>query len=200
MGLKPIDQRKDIDTRETLWAEIRRIKTFTIDDLLHVTRMDRSSIRHYLTGLTNAGYLSKEDSEPDNTKKTAMVYTLQRNPGVIPPRVRKDGSPVTQGTGRYLMWSTMRIIRTFTAKELAIQASIEEHVVAIGEANKYCQLLAQAGYLKVVAGGKSGTLATYRLIKRTGPRPPQIQRVKRVYDPNIRQVVWDSKEGRYDQK
>lgn len=33
-----------------------------------------------------------------------------------------------------------------------------------------------------------GRKAIYRLIRNTGPLPPQIQRVKHVFDPNTREV------------
>lgn len=200
MSLKPIDERKDIDTRQTLWEEIRRLKIFKADDLRHVSRMKKSSIHTYLIGLFNAGYLTRKKEDRPNQLTSPYIYTLVNDPGVFAPRVRKNGTEVTQGRGRYLLWSTMRILKTFTAQELAITATIEEHNIALGEAETYCYALAKAGYIKVIAGGKSGQPATYRMIKYTGPRPPQIQRVKRLYDPNISKVVWDNKEGRHDQK
>ena len=30
----------------------------------------------------------------------------------------------------------------------------------------------------------------YRLIRNTGPRPPMVQRIDAIYDPNLGAVVW----------
>jgi hypothetical protein len=202
MSLKPIDKRTKFDTRDTLWAEIRARKTFTISDLYGATHMARQSIRPFVVGLCNAriveqrGERESRSSGPD----AAKLYHLIKDIGSATPRIRKDGTLVTQGNSRRQIWATMRILGTFDSCSLAITASTEECPVAASETAKYCQALAKAGYLKVIAGGKGNTPATYRLLphRYTGPKPPQIQRVKSIYDPNLKKVVWDSMEGRHD--
>lgn len=96
------------------------------------------------------------------------------------------------------MWRTMRILKEFSAKDLAIQASTETVKVAEGEAKTYVHYLHKAGYLVIVSPHRSGNrsmtgkLARYRLIisKFSGPKPPVIQRIKQVFDPNAGKVVW----------
>ncbi len=202
MSLKPIDKRTRFDTRDTLWSEIRTRKTFTISDLYGATHLARQSIRPFVTGLCNAKIVEQrgERSIKGNGTDAAKLYHLIKDVGTITPRVRKDGSMVTQGNSRRQIWATMRILGTFTFRELAINASTEECPVDASEVTTYCQALAKAGYLKVISGGNGTIPATYRFLhyKYTGPRPPQIQRVKSVYDPNLKKVVWDSLEGRHD--
>jgi hypothetical protein len=51
-------------------------------------------------------------------------------------------------------------------------------------------MLLATGYLRVVekANPSQDKLAVYRLIRNDGPKPPMIQRVKQVYDPNTGRV------------
>lgn len=51
-------------------------------------------------------------------------------------------------------------------------------------------MLLNTGFLRVVqkADPVKGRIATYRLIRNDGPKPPQIQRVKQVFDPNTGKV------------
>ena len=176
----PVDKLSGMDTREEIWASIRQLKTFRIADIMRKTMLEITTVRNYLAGLTIAGYLEK------NSDVNPALYTLVRDVGVDAPRVRKDGSPVTQGEGRANMWRTMRIISTFSAKELAIKSSAPGCVVKHETAKEYCRKLCQAGYLVKIANGR------YRFLPDmfTGPRPPMVQRVKRVYDPNLKKVMF----------
>lgn len=203
MPLKPVDQRSKFDKRDTLWAEIRQRKTFSVPDLVGATQLARQSVREYVVGLCHAKYIKQEGetASSSNCKTPIKLYHLIKDVGLEAPRVRRDGTLVTQGRSRRQIWATMRILGTFDHRSLAITASTEECPVAASEVTTYCQMLAKAGYLRLIAGGKGSTPATYRMLpgQYTGPKPPQIQRIKSVYDPNLKRVVWDSLEGRHDQ-
>jgi hypothetical protein len=86
----------------------------------------------------------------------------------------------------------MRILSEFTILDLAVNSSTEEHNVSANDAKEYCRFMCNAGYLAMPRPGKSGQPAVYRFLptRYPGPKPPQIQRVKQVYDPNSRKVVW----------
>ena len=202
MSRKPIDQQQPSECRQAIWDEIKLtiaakntgmdgeapaldVDTFTAKEL--DVKLDASSIREYLSALCKAGYLELVSGSKRGESNT---YRLVNDCGAEAPRLRKDGSPVTQGQGRLQMWNAMRIIKQFTAVDLAFNASTDEHSVAIGEATAYCQTLDKAGYLI-----KNGHL--YRLLPAmwTGPQPPQIQRTRQVYDPNLKRVVWSKVEG-----
>ena len=58
-------------------------------------------------------------------------------------------------------------------------------------AKEYCTMLTQAGYLKVLRKASPPKKpAVYKLVRNTGPQPPQIQRVKQVFDPNLDEVTY----------
>jgi len=111
--------------------------------------------------------------------------------GIEAPRVRKDGTEVTQGHGNQALWGAMGALGTFNARVLASMAG-----TSLLTAKSYCTSLHRAGYLVVEREGKGrgngGVLSTYRILrsKITGPRPPMITRLKTVYDPNTGTIVW----------
>ncbi len=197
MARKPVNTISHIETRDALWAAIRAFKEpFTARDLRRETRCTDSQVSEYLKGLLAAGIvdLARDGKNPGNPPGTAHLYRLVDDRGPVAPRVRRDGSEVTQGQGRTNMWRVMRVLGQFTVQELAIHASTEQHQVKPGEADKYCQFLAQAGYLR-----RTGSKAYRSLSSRySGPRAPMIQRIKQVYDPNLKKVVW-SQGGDHDQ-
>lgn len=187
---KPMDKLDGFDSREAMWAEIRKMGTFTVRDLYERTTLTLENVRDYVTGLTKGGFLSSDkDTEQELivgcSPRKAVTFTLVRNVGIDAPRVRKDGTTVVQGQGVANMWRTMRILGTFSARELAFSASTETCVVSVGTAQTYAIHLCHAGYLLKVKGAYR-----FRPTMHTGPKPPMIQRVKRVWDPNLKKVMW----------
>jgi len=181
MSRRPVDQISALQTREALWEAIRKFQgPFTSRQLRNETRCTVSQVSEYLKGLTAAGILTKERSRSTGQPHR---YELANDVGVEAPRVRRDGSVVTQGRGREQMWETMRAMVRFSARDLHVFASTDEHSVALSEAAAYCNTLHQAGYL-------SKDREFYTLHRRTGPKPPMIQRTKAVFDPNLGEVVW----------
>jgi len=198
MALKPINKRHPLETREAVWEAIRQLREFTIKDLRYATRLGADTIRDYLIGLTAAGYLEKSPPAPLSQRGEAINYTLVKDCGVDAPRVRKDGSEFTMGKSREQMWLVLKVLGEFSAKDLAFNATTEEVEIAVEDARNYLMFLHKAGYLTIVTPGRpghrkgTGAPTIYRLIPSmyTGPRPPMVQRVKQVYDPNLRKVVW----------
>lgn len=177
--------------RQAIWEEIRAQRQgFTLTSLAAATDIHKDTIRSYLQGLEAAGYIHRTFESP------ISGYHLERDVGVEAPRVTKDGKPVTQGSGREQMWRTMKIMGDFSWRDLAIAASTEAVVVAESDAQDYCGNLAKAGYLVVVVKGKGtgkgASPSRYRFnrIRNTGPRPPMVQRLKSVFDPNLCKIVW----------
>lgn len=196
MPPKPVDQRRPEETRDAIWQAVRETRgrngepnrPFTPAEIRGETRCTKEMVREYLVGLVAGGFVAKTN---DGT------YVLVRDTGIEPPRVRRDGTLITMGTGRENMWRTIPILQEFTPRELAIAASTEQHQVTEVDADCYTRFLYRAGYLAQLAAAKRarrgpGTPALYLYLpsKYSGPKPPQIQRVKQVYDPNLRRVVW----------
>lgn len=205
MARKSMDRLNGFDSRQAIWDEIRRRRDgFTVRELRESTTLGIETVREYVTGLVNAGYVGCGDITRigclirDCVPATATVlapksYTLLRDVGIEAPRVRKDGTPVTQGQGTHNMWRTMRILKTFSARELAISASTETCAISPDTAKSYTRYLCNAGYLR-----KTGDRYCFIPSMHTGPKPPMIQRVKRVWDQNLKKVMW-SEEGDNDQ-
>ncbi|MCK5295927.1 MAG: hypothetical protein KAJ75_03470, partial [Alphaproteobacteria bacterium] len=111
---------------------------------------------------------------------------LVKDVGIKAPRVTRDGKIVTQGKGTEQMWRTMRMLKAFTADELAVMASTEEIQVKPQTAKSYLKHICKAGYITVI----STRPKRYRFARWTGCQPPMIQRLKTVFDPNLRQIMW----------
>jgi len=184
---KPMDKLNGFDSREAIWGLIRSKRQFTVRDLYLATTLEASSVLDYVRGLTNAGYLREESGD------NARLFTLIKDVGVDAPRVSRDGKPVTQGQGRINMWRSMYIIQSFSAKELAVNASTPDCIVKLSSAENYCGFLFRAGYLRRDKDGR------YIFLRHmfTGPKPPMVQRIKRVWDQNLKKVMWgeDSDDG-----
>ena len=189
MARKPIHLQAfgKLQPRDRIWAAIRVMGRFRRDELCRRGKVEEGTLDTYLRGLVAAGYVRRV-----REGLHAGSYYVNHDVGVIAPRVTRDGKPVTQGDRREAMWRTMKIVKNFTATELAMKASVEGKVVDVADAKCYVGFLAKAGYLIAIAAGKPGSQARWRFVdaKNAGPRAPQIQRVKHVYDPNLGVVVW----------
>lgn len=196
MSRKPVDQQQPSECRQAIWDWIRDFASKHGESHAFISKdidvkLELTSIRDYLTGLHKAGYLGVINHPAAKMPKgTPIVYCLVKDCGHEAPRVRKDGSAVTQGQGRRQMWRSMQILKVFRPVELAF-TSTEDCRISEAEARIYCQTLCKAGYLTPMPNN------SYMLITSmwSGPLPPQIQRTKQVYDPNLRKVVWSRVEG-----
>lgn len=191
MSRKPVDElskNSKPQGQDGVWLVIRRLKQFTVTNITDETGFHRKTVHDYVKRLEAGKYLSKHDDYA-----TTKRFSLIRDGGTHAPRLKPDGSPVVQGTGNLNMWRTIRMISSFNPQDLALQASTDEVGVKEETARSYCSLLLRAGYLRVIQKAVPGKRqAIYKLIRNTGPLPPQIQRVKQVYDPNLKEVVYYS--------
>jgi hypothetical protein len=196
MARKPVDKLTADENRDAVWQAICDVKIFTISDIYSRISLSRDTIRDYVLGLEKAGILAREPVSTQIIGQSVIFRLIKTDRRIEAPRVRKDGTEVTQGRGRENMWAVMKALKTFTALDVAVTASNDQCAVALGEAKKYIQHLEKAGYLTLIQPGKPGgtktpgQLARYLFIKNTGPKPPQIQRCTQVWDANLKQVVW----------
>jgi len=186
---KPVDQAAASRApygRDALWPVIRTTlgEWTTVSALFAETWMDRRTIRSYLACLVAAGIMERRDPEGQPPE-----YRLLRDPGRDAPRLRRDGTPSTQGAGTENMWRTMRMLAEFSPRDVAAHATTDAVAVSEATAKAYCKALFAAGYLRVVRKAvPKRSQAVYRLIRNTGPRAPQVQRAKRVFDRNTQEV------------
>jgi hypothetical protein len=167
--------------RDKIWTTIRKADiVFTISGLAVASGADRKTVSDYLRCLVPGGIVQAVENGG---------FTLIRDVGIHAPRLNREGKPVTQGAGTENMWRSMRMLAQFSAQDIAVHSTTDTVSVSEATAKSYALMLLHCGYLRVVAQAVPGKrAATYRLIRNSGPKPPQIQRVKRVFDPNTGKV------------
>ncbi|MDO5648840.1 hypothetical protein [Paracoccus sp. (in: a-proteobacteria)] len=167
--------------RQDIWEAIRAAKPgFSAGDLAEVSGANRKTVEDYLRCLIPAGVIEH---------LPAGGFRLVDDRGVHAPRLNRQGQPVVQGAGVENMWRSMRMMAAFSSLDLAVHSSAGDVTVSESTAKSYCHMLLKTGFLRVEQKAVPGKrAAVYRLIRNTGPQPPQIQRIKRVYDPNTKQV------------
>lgn len=179
--------------RQRVWEVIRGLagmndRCFRADDLSRCSNVELGPVREYLKALEAAGYVRRIGRARRFVKH---VYEMTRDNGVEAPRVRRDGTPVTQGRGTEAMWAAITVLDSFTHYLLAEIAQTKPATAA-----NYCQALGKAGYLRALTPGKGkgrGGVVTVWIVNaqhRRKPRAPMITRLKAIYDPNIHQIVW----------
>lgn len=190
MSRTPVDklnQSSKPQGQDGIWAEIRRLNIFTVTEISKATDINRKTVSDYVKRLEAGRYLEKFGADFEQSKR----YKLIRDGGIHPPRVKKDGTPVTMGQGITNLWRSMRGLSQFTPHDLALHSTTDSVLVAENTARTYCGMLLRANYLRVLEKAVPGKRqATYKLIRNTGPLPPQIQRVKQVYDLNLQEVTY----------
>lgn len=178
--------------RQRIWEVMRRLKGFTLHELRGELPggIPLATVRSYVKALHAGGHLLWVGEDAP----AGARYELASDKGIEAPRVNKDGKPVTLGLAQEQMWNTLYRLGDMTPRELAHHASTEAVPVNAVAAADYLRNLHRAGYVQETRKGKGtgrgGVQAKYRLVKRTGPRPPMIQRCNAVYDPNLHAVVW----------
>ena len=186
------DKRKSLKGIHAYWQAMKdRKDAFTVSDIVGATQGDRSTVAGYVRSLVKAGYLELLFEQPHSHGGTpAKVFKIARK-SYYAPKVRRDGSEVPPTANDHL-WRSMKMIKTFTAEELAYAAETPTVSVSVETARDYCKHLKAAGYMNEIKPGKTtGGRATFRFLntKNTGPLAPEIQRVKQVFDPNLGEVM-----------
>lgn len=185
--------------RQRVWDRIRALRgaEFVLRDIV-VGGESLDTARDYIISLGRGGYLAaRETLNKIGRGHPVKHYTLINDAGAEAPRLRRDGTPVTQGLAQEQMWRTLRMAKSDTnARELAAHASTPTVPVAEVAAKSYLKMLDAGGYLQTTrvghGTGNGGVQARYKLLpaRNTGPRPPMVCRAKVVYDPNENRVVY----------
>lgn len=185
----PVNQFGPLQKRQMLWNAIREVVDergrFTVREITGRTPLRVDMVRSYVRGLVAAGIVRQ--AAAGGRIGEATQWELARDAGAEAPRLREDGSPVIQGQGRENMWLAMKIMHDFSPRELAVAATMPDCQVRETTAAEYLLYLHRAGYLARQNG-------RYRLLPGawTGPFAPMIQRTKRVWDPNLKEIRWSS--------
>ncbi|WP_036203975.1 hypothetical protein [Marinobacter sp. MCTG268] len=177
--------------RQRVWEQIRKFKMkFKVYDIARSSDVDDETVKTYVQSLVKGGYVVRLTE----AQYEIAEYQLLKDTGVEAPRLTRDGQPVTAGLGQEAMWRCLRMLGALDARQLAAHASSSGVEVKVTTSKRYLVMLKKAGYLEVVepCNRRLARMEKLRLIPRmdTGPRPPQIQNVKTVYDPNLNKVMY----------
>lgn len=177
--------------RQRAWEQIRKFKmNFKVYDVARGSDVDDETVKTYVQSLVRGGYAVRLNE----ARYEIAEYQLIKDTGIEAPRLTRDGQPVTAGLGQEAMWRCLRMLGALDARQLAAHACSSGVEVKLASAKRYLQMLKKAGYLEVIqpCNRRLARMEMLRLIPRmdTGPRPPQIQNVKTVYDPNLNRVMY----------
>lgn len=187
--------------RQRIWEAIRSRgeAEWTRYSIARAAGVEDSTVTTYCQALFAAGIIARTGEIAISAVATEVRWRLVRDEGIDAPRLKRDGSRVTNGLAQEQMWRALRVLACdLNARELAAHASTAAVPVTVSAAEHYLTWLLAAGYLIRTRAGKGlgkagkGVTARYRLnlARNTGPRPPMICRAKVVYDPNEDAVVW----------
>lgn len=202
-GCKPahlVSTARKVGGRQGVWQAIRKLRQFTLQAIANEAAADLTAARTYVDSLRRGGYLAVIGTappkgaagNPQSARKRANIFELVKDVGFEAPRVKRDGSPCIQGAAREQMWRAMKLLDSFTPRELALAASTDDQAVSDVDAADYARNLHKAAYLTVIQAATKRTQARYRFVRNrnSGPLPPQVQRLSSIWDPNLRMVVW----------
>lgn len=158
---------------EDALARAHLLGRFSVTQLAADLHASEVRIRKFIQAWIDDGKVAFIGQGPKRRK----IYEVS---AIRTPEEEPKGTPQTN------MWRTMRKARIFSAVDVELMSRTGEVDVNSVMAKKYCRLLCNAGYLnaevKAVPGKQQ---AVYRLIRDTGPIPPQPRRVRAVWDGNL---------------
>lgn len=165
--------------RAQMWKVLRESKIpLSRREISSKIGIDTKKCEHqYLNCLVGAGFVERLEGKPARWK-------LVRDGGVEAPRFKADGTLIIASGSHEAIWRAMRILKTFTLTELYGYVSA---LASFDTVKSYVVMLNKVGYLR--SARKPNCKAVYTLIKNTGPKPPQIMKVKEVYDPNVDEII-----------
>lgn len=176
------------NARQRIWEELcKQGDTFEIYPIARASNVDDETVKTYLQCLVAGKYVEIVSRK----RYSKSTYRLVKNTGIEAPRLTRKGEPVKQGLISESIWRTLHILGVLDAAQIVAHVAAAGHDVALSYVKRYLAALKKAGYLQVVVAGNPHRLEKIQLAPGmyTGPRAPQIQRVKTVYDPNLNKVM-----------
>lgn len=168
-----------IDIRQIIWNAARELKTFTVSELRNKAGIPgRELVRKYVYGWEKVGLIDRTGTKP-------VLYRLLDLSIQMAPAVNQTGKKIKSSLRYEQMWRTMRIIKEFSALDLAVASSTEECGVAEEDARGWLKSLASAGYVR-----QSGKRYRFIESKFKGPAYPIVQRLIKVTDGNTGECVF----------
>jgi predicted transcriptional regulator len=176
--------------RQRIWEELRKQagQAFEIYPIARRSNVDDETLKTYLQCLTAGGFIERVSGK----KYDICQYRLLKDSGTEAPRLTRKGEPVKQGLGVEAVWRTLRIMGELDVSILHQHVSVAGVDITVTTVKRYICALRKAGYLETTVKSTPHRMERFRLkaSMNTGPRPPQVQNVKTVYDPNLNKVMY----------
>jgi Tfp pilus assembly protein PilV len=166
--------------QQQAWADMVQQRRFSARSIAHRTGLRIRTVEAYLTRLAAAGFIVAGERHESHGE-----WTLADNAPEAAPLLPLKGG-VQAGGATQNLWRSMRMMQQFTARDLAVHSTTPTVGVTESAAREYCAVLFDHGYLRAVRKATATRPATYRLVENTGPIPPEVRYVKRVWDANTR--------------
>lgn len=187
--------------RQLIWEAIRAKDgaEWTGYQIARAAGVTDNTVTTYLQALDKAGIVTLVRTVFISNIAAEKWFVLAEDQGLEAPRLRRDGTRVTQGLAQEQMWRSLRLLATdMNARELAAHATTTAVPVTESAAEHYLAALNSADYLVITRKGHGlgksgkGIQERYRLnpARNTGPRPPMVCKLKVIYDPNEAKVVY----------
>jgi predicted transcriptional regulator len=182
--------------QDAVWAAVRQVRSdFSVIDIDHaivqagVRGVADDTIQVYLKRLMRGGFVKLVDQQWVTGGASRNIYSLIKDAGQQAPRLRADGTESTQGAGNEAMWRSIKMLKEFSYVEVLSTCGVQ---VSVSTIKTYLMHLQRAGYLVIHQAGGPNKPARYKLLPsmNTGPRAPMVQRTHRVFDANLKKVMW----------
>lgn len=175
---------------EQIWDMLRANREqLLVSNVIDVVDVSYFKAKALLSSWVAAGHVRRYQAINLKTRCPEQAYELLRDCGQEPPKVDGKGKPKAC-SGNELVWRTLRILKICNANQIVASATDATATLNIRAVRQYLRQLHMAGYL-VMLEQAQGQLAVYRLMHNTGPRAPEVQRGKKIYDGNLGMVVYD---------
>lgn len=160
-------------THDITWARAQELGEFRSTDLMLAAGVGPSVAHRHISIWEGKGLIEVVRKEPSG--RVFRVIANEPAPSTGPKIVE---------TAFGNMWRSMRMMREFSPIDLAAHSTTDTVKVSEDEALDYCAALTRAGYLRMTKRHDDPTLARYRLLRNTGPKPPRERRVRGIEDEN----------------
>lgn len=183
----PLD--KPTGGQQALWDLLQRLREgdghpCSARDLM-TCGLSRPSIQWILRSWVEQGFVRVEGT---GNRQRYQLSPDASGQAEAPLPVKRLRNALPHDRAAQNLWTAARQLRDgWSAEELSAHAitadvpDLPEQVV-----RNFVNLLLRSGYLRVLRKARPGRPARYRLLRDTGPRPPEEKRVRATWDPNLR--------------
>jgi len=159
------------------WAIAQKLRTFSYAALASEAKITLVHATHVTRAWVAEGRVRKVSDLP----RGAGRLQFQVVAGFTLPVDRDSRDAIDQ------MWGAIRKLGSFRPTDVAALCAIG---VSPEQAQAYCRVLLEGGYLRVEKTAVPGVReAIYRLARNSGPRAPRQKRVRAIIDPNAGTVT-----------